>query len=361
MKFKFAQQLDDDFNITLPTSTPFKLTNETDSPSPIDFDDADEFNKDFQQLDSTYPQIDDEPDRVPVTQLDELLQQDHKYLSTILETTEDYDKTFDLVKDLPREPSIPTQEFNVMHFSVIPQFNFDPNISNVILGPCDEYTLDLYSGLKTQFKKEDIFLSKVPPITPDLSSLLTPCDSLEEHAMNTTFQIKTQAELIVKNVINDAEKIVTARGNSDSKYDIVPEVRNFVDDLIFKAEMFVADRMQNSSYLDSELTLTPQQLDSLEYAASNSQMDSSSLNKTVILKPEDGWFLHQRGDVEEDEEESPHSDNSYVGFSLDEECVAALRSELAAKLPHAQGPAIPPPSGDLLDEWECEPGKCKEK
>lgn len=63
-------------------------------------------------------------------------------------------------------------------------------------------------------------------------------------------------------------------------------------------------------------------------------------------EPGEGWFLHPQVPPEDltgqiDISTSDNVDNSYVGFTLDEECVNALRSELAAKLPHAQVRNVP--------------------
>ncbi|KAF5304433.1 hypothetical protein FQR65_LT07963 [Abscondita terminalis] len=66
-----------------------------------------------------------------------------------------------------------------------------------------------------------------------------------------------------------------------------------------------------------------------------------------------GWFLHPQSnsDVSGQMEASPEkAAESYVGFSVDDEIVAALRNELLMKLPQAQGPS----NEDLQesDDWD---------
>lgn len=61
-----------------------------------------------------------------------------------------------------------------------------------------------------------------------------------------------------------------------------------------------------------------------------------------------GWFLHPQSSAKEsandlstNKESTPTtststSDDSYVGFNMDDEIMAAIRNELLTKLPHAQ-------------------------
>ncbi|CAH0546280.1 unnamed protein product [Brassicogethes aeneus] len=68
-----------------------------------------------------------------------------------------------------------------------------------------------------------------------------------------------------------------------------------------------------------------------------------------------GWFLHPRSNDEdvsgEMETNTKHKD-SYVGFNMDDEIMAAIRNELLTKLPHAQGTASENVKED--EEWETE-------
>ncbi|KAF5303937.1 hypothetical protein FQA39_LY01722 [Lamprigera yunnana] len=81
---------------------------------------------------------------------------------------------------------------------------------------------------------------------------------------------------------------------------------------------------------------------------------TKDLNSTYDLESTDsnqGWFLHPQsnstvsGQMEHTE---PKGSESYVGFSVDDEIVAALRNELLMKLPQAQGP----PSAQQIEESE---------
>lgn len=257
--------------------------------------------------------------------------------------------------------------------------------SSVILGPCEDYTLELYSGLKTTFGKfcdlnderpeEEIlqFSSNFMPFEydiidnqmesgdgPHIDYSLETWDkflgkTLEDN--EKTYDTSPRLESL-KLDENFGEKIGDATYVTEKNGDLNKPEKNL--DATFIKPNTTFDVSTESPTDTSNITFdvpktsetftvpdSTYEIQNTTYDIPNKTFDKepqNNLQKSEVItnswEPGEGWFLHPQTppedltgqmDIQED------IDNSYVGFTLDEECVNALRNELAAKLPHAQG------------------------
>ncbi|GLV44784.1 Cadherin 96Ca [Carabus blaptoides fortunei] len=243
--------------------------------------------------------------------------------------------------------------------------------TTVILGPCEDYTLGLYSGLKTTFEnyanddrpEEELlqFSSNFMPFDEDKAALKISQVNDKYFENNRTFDMNQSVDYSLETWDRFLGKSLLDQQNSSvfNNFSTKPES---------------IDVFRNKENKPTEVTTAddekPKQLDSTYNCNETSPTETFILDKTYdknVVKgnsseqvlssnwePGEGWFLHPQVPPEDltgqiDISTSDNVNNSYVGFTLDEECVNALRNELAAKLPHAQGM-----THEEQDDWDAE-------
>lgn len=277
--------------------------------------------------------------------------------------------------------------------------------TTVILGPCEDYTLGLYSGLKTTFEQyydddrpeEEIlqFSSNFMPLTDE--SIVNECQYFPNKQLDAAtastvdFSLETWDRFLGKTLQdhdngptsifdhenftprNESLDVFTTKNSTETVDNSVKE-QNQTIDLPNLNKTYTLDRnlVTNDQTIDIEEETTNNKTfvkqksaedDDLNKTVTLDKAENNDKNRTFILdkvenevpnvedaetsvlnswEPGEGWFLHPQvppesltGDI--DISGSDNTDeNSYIRFALDEECVNALRNELAAKLPHAQ-------------------------
>lgn len=269
-------------------------------------------------------------------------------------------------------------------FSYVPENN-DSVQTSVIIGPCEDYTLELYSGLKTTFGKysdddrpeEEVlqFSSNFMPFEKEF-----PLEgNIDSDNTQVDYSLETWDKFLGKTLEDNEKTYDTSSPRLESlKLDesFYMDSNNVTDEVNednkqnSNEKTFVIDKTCIVKASDSEKTDPSEKVLNETYTAPQSdvQNQEKSADATFSVEtpsekapesgdssswePGEGWFLHPQTPPEDlTGQMDIQTDNSYVGFAIDEECVNALRTELAAKLPHAQGIANEEPEPD---DWDSE-------
>ncbi|KRT78379.1 hypothetical protein AMK59_7934, partial [Oryctes borbonicus] len=228
---------------------------------------------------------------------------------------------------------------HISTFTSTPFANRRPTDSAVILGASEDYSIDYYSGLKTSVDPEENadlqFSSNFvrPNNTNDLYSLETwdnflgrSFDEQESAAVDfNDFSEEPHSLLFLEcdnNSVNQTNELKMTKV-LDETYDPgnVPPTN----------ETFTKECEENpNATFDVSTSKTSDQIEIDPWEAASSNRSSG------------GWFLHPQSTSTDTPTKSQETtsttapEESYVGFSMDDEIMAAIRNELLTKLPHAQ-------------------------
>lgn len=259
---------------------------------------------------------------------------------------------------------------HISTFTSTPFASRRPNDSTVILGASDDYSIDYYSGLKTSVDPEEgadlQFSSNFvrPNNTHDLYSLETwdnflgrSFDEQENAAIDfNDFSQEPHSLLFLEcdDQINETNELKMTKVLNET-YDIAAsKVLNETYDVAAAPETSINGTFSQEKNEDINETFnvkvdkTSDQIEAGKYFFVKIKIYLSPvflidpLKNTVNNGNSSGWFLHPQAiskDIPIKTQETPSTsapDESYVGFSMDDEIMAAIRNELLTKLPHAQ-------------------------
>lgn len=265
----------------------------------------------------------------------------------------------------------------------IKMLNFNQEESSVILGACDDYSIDLYASLKTTVDTTDNNTVIPAPLQQIYSSAKSEVAVNKESPSKINFSLETwdkflgssfernedyedtgmfsqpQSLLFIENssklesnnsdnvgILNDEESFLQQLTNLDD----VKSVEIEIEDVLNSTYILESKDDECANVVPSEAN--DSQFDGLDVSDINIELDDAhtELNNTFTFNEEEsiwkstsdgGWFLHPQvdgiltGNILKPMGEGDDKDFS-AGFDVDDDILAAVRSELMAKLPHAQ-------------------------
>ncbi|KAI4470225.1 serine/threonine-protein kinase lmtk1 [Holotrichia oblita] len=242
---------------------------------------------------------------------------------------------------------------HISTFTSTPFANRRPNDSTVILGASDDYSIDYYSGLKTSVDPEEgadlQFSSNFvrPNNTHDLYSLET-----WDNFLGRSFDEQENAAIDFNDFSQEPHSLLFLECDDDK----VNEANDLkMTKVLNETYDIAATKVLNETY---DMTAAPEAAANGTFTYEKNENINETFNASVDKTSDQieadprknavnngngsGWFLHPQAiskDIPTKTQETPSTsapDESYVGFSMDDEIMAAIRNELLTKLPHAQ-------------------------
>lgn len=282
-------------------------------------------------------------------------------------------KTLIEVLNSPSEMKPPSQVFNVFNVMVepsfIPIYSFSPSKEAKGKNGIKEINMRRYQVPKLVdiIQNNTELLDYIIQNNDDQSDVevKTLPNISESRETEREIDVEESANIFVNEIIKDAVQKVTNTHNFDLKSGCLNAPikmsnshqflnQDNVEEALQFSSQFAEDEPSNlenwNSFLDKTLQIPPDdnfssfnsefdgKQDEFDCVTQDNQICNSGEYEQDSWEMKEGWYLHpQSTDISGEMNVDQTVDSeSYVGFGMDEEVMAAIRNELLEKLPRAQ-------------------------